>query len=112
MENPYLIIIICSTMVVFSYLFTQISKWTKIPSVIFLIGTGVGVQFAVKSIGIEKKEITKNNSTKIFAWLFPMNPIGTIKYFHQNRLKMLSKGNIVAIFKNIIKYHVQKKEII
>jgi Kef-type K+ transport system membrane component KefB len=53
MENPYLIIIIFSAMIVFSYLFTQISKFTKIPSVIFLIATGVALQFGVKSIDIE-----------------------------------------------------------
>ena len=37
----------------FSYIFTQISKYTKIPSVIFLIGTGVAAQFAVQSMGME-----------------------------------------------------------
>jgi len=53
MENPYVIIILASLLIVFSYIFTQISKWTKIPSVIFLIGTGVAVQYAVKPMGIE-----------------------------------------------------------
>lgn len=53
MDNPYVVIIFASLLIVFSYIFTQISKWTKIPSVIFLIGTGVAAQFAVKSMGME-----------------------------------------------------------
>ena len=52
MQNPYVVIIFASLLIVFSYLFTQISKYTKIPSVIFLIGTGVAGQFAVKYFGI------------------------------------------------------------
>ncbi|MFT6716297.1 MAG: cell volume regulation protein A [Saprospiraceae bacterium] len=53
MEDPYLIIIIFSSLIVFSYLFTQMSRWTKIPSVIFLIATGVTLQYVVKFMGIE-----------------------------------------------------------
>lgn len=52
MDNPYVVIIFASLLIVFSYLFTQISKYTKIPSVIFLIGTGVALQFGVKYMGI------------------------------------------------------------
>ena len=59
MENPYLIIIIFAALIVFSYLFTQISKVTKIPSVIFLIATGVALQFGVKSIGIEIPDLSQ-----------------------------------------------------
>lgn len=51
MENPYVTIIFASLLIVFSYLFTQISKLTKIPSVIFLIGTGVALQFLAKYLG-------------------------------------------------------------
>lgn len=58
MENPYVIIILASLLIVFSYIFTQISKYTKIPSVIFLIGTGVAIQFFVKSVGIQVPELT------------------------------------------------------
>lgn len=57
MENPYVVIIFASLLIVFSYLFTQISKYTKIPSVIFLIGTGVGGQFAVKYFGINVPDL-------------------------------------------------------
>jgi len=59
MEDPYLIIIIFSALIVFSYLFTQISKFTKIPSVIFLIATGVAIQFGLKSIRIEIPDLSQ-----------------------------------------------------
>lgn len=53
MNDPYLIIIFFSALIVFSYLFTQMSKVTKIPSVIFLIGTGVALQYVVKFFDFE-----------------------------------------------------------
>lgn len=53
MDNPYVVIIFASLLIVFSYLFTQISKYTKIPSVIFLIGTGIALQFGVKYMDIQ-----------------------------------------------------------
>jgi hypothetical protein len=37
---------------VFSYTFDLIAKRTKIPSVIFLFGTGLGIQYALKYLGI------------------------------------------------------------
>ena len=90
MENPYLIIIICSTMVVFSYLFTQISKWTKIPSVIFLIGTGVGVQFAVKSIGIEIPNLSQYLGLLGIIGLMMIVLEGALDIkIHRNKLKMI-----------------------
>ncbi|MEO6883494.1 MAG: cation:proton antiporter [Bacteroidia bacterium] len=52
MKDPYVIIILSSLLIVFSYLFTQISKSTKIPSVLFLIGTGIALQFGLKYFGI------------------------------------------------------------
>jgi len=58
MDDPYLIIIIFSALIVFSYLFTQVSKWTKIPSVIFLIGTGVALQYVVKLFEIDIPNLT------------------------------------------------------
>ncbi len=48
MENPYVIIIVFSGLVIFSYLFTQLSKYTKIPAVIFLLGTGVAIQYMAR----------------------------------------------------------------
>jgi Kef-type K+ transport system membrane component KefB len=58
MQNPYVVIILASLLVIFSYLFTQISKYTKIPSVIFLIGTGIGGQFAIKYFGIKVPDLS------------------------------------------------------
>lgn len=58
MENPYIVIIFASLLIIFSYIFTQISRYTKIPSVIFLIGTGVGGQFAVKYLGINLPDLS------------------------------------------------------
>ena len=60
MENPYVVIILASLLIVFSYIFTQISKYTKIPSVIFLIGTGVAAQFAVKSMGMTVPDLSQH----------------------------------------------------
>jgi len=60
MNDPYIIIILASLLIVFSYIFTQISKYTKIPSVIFLIGTGVGAQFAVKSMGMSVPNLNQH----------------------------------------------------
>ena len=59
MENPYVVVILSSLLIVFSYLFTQISKWTKIPAVIFLIGTGVAVQFLIKSFGVNIPDLSQ-----------------------------------------------------
>ena len=59
MDNPYIVIILASLLIVFSYIFTQISKYTKIPSVIFLIGTGVAAQYGVKSMGMEIPDLTQ-----------------------------------------------------
>ena len=59
MDNPYVVIIFASLLIVFSYLFTQISKYTKIPSVIFLIGTGVALQFGVKYMGINIPDLSQ-----------------------------------------------------
>ena len=59
MVNPYVVIILASLLIVFSYIFTQISKYTKIPSVIFLIGTGVGAKFAVEAMEMEIPNLTQ-----------------------------------------------------
>ncbi len=60
MDNPYVVIMLASLLIVFSYIFTQISKYTKIPSVIFLIGTGVAAQYGVKSMGMEIPNLSQH----------------------------------------------------
>lgn len=44
--NPYLVIIGFSALVIFSYAFNQITKFTKIPSVLLLMGTGILLSYA------------------------------------------------------------------
>lgn len=43
----------------FSYTFDLIAKKTKVPSVIFLFGTGLGIQYALKYLGIEIPNVSQ-----------------------------------------------------
>ncbi|HVA97481.1 MAG TPA: cation:proton antiporter [Bacteroidia bacterium] len=58
MKDPYVVIILSSLLIVFSYLFTQISKFSKIPSVLFLIGTGIAMQFGLEYFGINLPDLS------------------------------------------------------
>lgn len=49
--NSYIVVIILSSIVVLSYFFTLISKKTNIPSVLLLIGTGVGIKYLAEYYG-------------------------------------------------------------
>lgn len=53
MNNPFILIIIFSLLIICSYLFTQLSKVSKIPSVLFLIGTGIAAQYTLKFLEID-----------------------------------------------------------
>lgn len=44
-DNPYFDIIAICSIVIVSYVFTMVAKYTKIPSVLLLIVLGVGIQF-------------------------------------------------------------------
>jgi len=46
-------IIILSSLIVLSYIFDLIAKWSKIPSVMLLLATGVGLNFVLGSMGVE-----------------------------------------------------------
>lgn len=48
MNNPYYILIAVSILIILSYLFILISGKIKVPSVILLLLTGIGLQFLVK----------------------------------------------------------------
>jgi NhaP-type Na+/H+ or K+/H+ antiporter len=48
MNNPYNILIAVSILIILSYLFNLISGKIKVPSVILLLLTGIGLQFLVK----------------------------------------------------------------
>ncbi len=51
MNNPYIILISVSILVVLSYVFNLISGKLKIPSVILLLLTGIGLQMLSKEFG-------------------------------------------------------------
>jgi Kef-type K+ transport system membrane component KefB len=90
MENPYVIVILSSLLIVFSYLFTQISKWTKIPSVIFLIGTGVAVQFLIKSFGVNIPDLSKYLSLLGVVGLMMIVLEGALDIkIHRNKIKTI-----------------------
>ncbi len=90
MNNPYVVIILASLLIVFSYIFTQISKWTKIPSVIFLIGTGVGAQFVVKSMGMEIPNLSQHLGLLGIIGLMMIVLEGALDIkIHRNKLKTI-----------------------
>lgn len=51
MNNPYYILIALSVLVIVSYLFNIIATRLRIPSVILLLATGIGLQYVVKETG-------------------------------------------------------------
>lgn len=90
MDNPYVVIIFASLLIVFSYIFTQISKWTKIPSVIFLIGTGVAAQFAVKSVGMEIPNLSTHLGLLGIVGLMMIVLEGALDIkIHRNKIKTI-----------------------
>ncbi|MCB9364708.1 MAG: cation:proton antiporter [Flavobacteriales bacterium] len=90
MENPYVIVILSSLLIVFSYLFTQISKWTKIPSVLFLIGTGVAIQFLVKSVGLNIPDLSQYLSLLGVVGLMMIVLEGALDIkIHRNNIKTI-----------------------
>ncbi len=53
------ILIFLSLVVVFSYIFDLVAKRTKIPSVLLLFGTGLGLQYALKYFGVESLNLSQ-----------------------------------------------------
>ena len=51
--NPYVFDIVICLVIVFSYAFSIISRKTNIPSVLLLIGLGVGIQYALRYLEID-----------------------------------------------------------
>ncbi|MDG1477884.1 MAG: cation:proton antiporter [Vicingaceae bacterium] len=98
MDNPYVVIIFASLLIVFSYIFTQISKWTKIPSVIFLIGTGVGAQFVVKSMGMEVPNLSQHLGLLGVVGLMMIVLEGALDIkIHRNKLKIILSALATSI---------------
>ncbi len=52
MDTNYVLIFL-SLIVVFSYAFDMIAKRTKVPSVVFLFGTGLGMQYLLKYLNVD-----------------------------------------------------------
>ena len=99
MENPYVIIIFASLLIVFSYLFTQISKYTKIPSVIFLIGTGVALQFVTKYFEIAVPNLSNYLGLVGVVGLMMIVLEGALDIkVHRNKIRMI----IAAFFTSVI----------
>lgn len=57
--KAYTIIIILSLIVIVSYLFNLLSRKTKIPSVLLLIGTGIGINYALSAYGYTRIDVQK-----------------------------------------------------
>jgi cell volume regulation protein A len=90
MDNPYVVIILASLLIVFSYIFTQISKYTKIPSVIFLIGTGVAAQYGVKSMGMEVPDLSQHLGLLGIVGLMMIVLEGALDIkIHRNKIKTI-----------------------
>ncbi len=53
--NTYTFLIVLGTIIICSHLFNIISKATKIPAVLLLIGGGVGLQYALEILGLSGK---------------------------------------------------------
>ncbi|MBL7893567.1 MAG: cation:proton antiporter [Bacteroidia bacterium] len=56
MNNPYNILVAISILIVLSYLFNLISGKIRVPSVILLLLTGIGLQFLAKELGYSFSE--------------------------------------------------------
>lgn len=56
MSNPYNILVAISILIVLSYLFNLISGKIRVPSVILLLLTGIGLQFLAKELGYNFSE--------------------------------------------------------
>ncbi len=66
MNQPYFILIGFSLLIVLSYVFNILSKKMKIPSVLFLIGTGIGVKYL---FDLYYLEIPETSFTKLVELL-------------------------------------------
>lgn len=51
--DPHEILISLSVIIILSYLFDILARWTKIPSVLMLIGSGVGLQYLSRYLDYE-----------------------------------------------------------
>lgn len=57
--HTHTILIILSSIVILSYFFNLISKKTNVPSVLLLIGTGIGMKYALAYYGFPSQDVGK-----------------------------------------------------
>lgn len=55
--NPYLLIIACSSVIILSFFFNILAKKTNIPSVLLLIGLGVGIKLFMNMTELRDKDL-------------------------------------------------------
>ena len=56
---PHVIIILLSAVVILSYIFNLVSRITRIPSVLLLIATGVGIKYLSRYYGYLEQDVAK-----------------------------------------------------
>ncbi len=57
--SPHIIIILLSSVVIISYIFNLVSRLTRIPSVLLLIATGVGIKYLTRYYGYVEQDVAK-----------------------------------------------------
>ncbi len=57
--SPHIIIILLSCIVILSYLFNMVSRKTRIPSVLLLIGTGIGIKYLSGYYGYVEQDVAR-----------------------------------------------------
>lgn len=50
--GPYAILILLSILVILSYIFDLVSRWSHVPSVLMLLAVGMGLRYLVTSLGL------------------------------------------------------------
>jgi cell volume regulation protein A len=55
--NPYLLIIACSAVIILSFFFNILAKKTNIPSVLMLIGLGIGIKLLMNMTELRDKDL-------------------------------------------------------
>jgi Kef-type K+ transport system membrane component KefB len=65
--NPYITILAFSAVIILSFLFNQISKRTNIPSVLMLIGLGMGIKAVLQNYGLVDKVFGLNTILEILG---------------------------------------------
>jgi len=101
--TPHIVIILLSAVVIISYIFNLVSRLTKIPSVLLLITTGVGIKYLSRYYGYVEQDVAK--LVKI------LGAIGLIMIILEaaldlvvtrNKLKLIRDSFLSAIFSFII----------